>query len=69
MSEEEKYYSEVFVRYYPELLRFGKCLVANEYLVEETIQELFLYFFEKQTDLRVVDITNGGLKNNQPYLT
>lgn len=55
MREEDKKYSQLFTTYYPELLRFGRRLVGDDYLVEESIQETFLYFYERGTDLASVD--------------
>lgn len=55
MREADTQYSKLFTTYYPELLRFGRRLVENDYLVEEAIQETFLYFYEKSIDLAAVD--------------
>jgi RNA polymerase sigma factor (sigma-70 family) len=61
MREADKQYSQLFTTYYPELLRFGRRLVGDDYLVEESIQETFLYFYERGTDL-------AGVDNQRSYL-
>lgn len=62
MSEKgEQLFKEVFLQFYPLLLQFGLKLVPDEYLVEEAIQELFLYIYEKEVDL-------AGINNLKAYL-
>ncbi|MEL6943553.1 MAG: sigma-70 family RNA polymerase sigma factor [Bacteroidota bacterium] len=56
MSEkEEQLFNEVFLQYYPILFHFGKRIVADDYLVEECIHELFLYIYEKEINLATVN--------------
>jgi len=55
MSEkEEKIFNEIFLQFHPVLLRFGKKIVQNEYLAEESIQELFIYIYEKDVQLSTI---------------
>ena len=62
MSEkEEKLFNEVFLHFYPMLLNFGSKILTQEHLVEETIQDLFLYIYEK-------DIKLSTIKNLKAYL-
>lgn len=50
-KKEERLFNEVFLKYYPMLSAFGRKIVADPHLVEETIQDLFVYIFEKKVDL------------------
>lgn len=62
MSErEEKLFNEVFLQFHPMLLHFGKRIVSDQYLIEESIQELFLYIYEKEINL-------AAIKNLKAYL-
>lgn len=54
-GKEKKLFNAVFLQYHPILFRFGKRIVADDYLVEECIQELFLYIFEKEINLAVIN--------------
>jgi RNA polymerase sigma factor (sigma-70 family) len=62
MSEkEEKLFNEVFLQFHPMLFAFGKKIISDDYLIEESIQELFLYIYEKKTNL-------SSIKNLRAYL-
>lgn len=44
-------FEKIYLQYYPVLLVYGKAIVADETIIEDTIQELFLYIWHKQDDL------------------
>lgn len=54
-KKEERLFNEVFLKYHPMLLAFGRKIVADKHLVEETIQDLFVYILEKEVDLSTID--------------
>ena len=47
----KKKFEQVYLKYYPVLMVYGRTIVADESLIEDTIQELFLKLWEKQNDL------------------
>ena len=51
---DKKALSTLFVRYYDQLYHFGCRITQREILVEESIQELFIYIFESHTRLSKV---------------
>lgn len=51
---DKKALSTFFVRYYDQLYHFGCRITQREILVEESIQELFIYIFESHTRLSKV---------------
>jgi len=62
MSEKErKLYNEIFLQFHPMLYRFGKRMGLDDYLVEEGIQELFMYIYQKEIQLATI-------KNLKTYL-
>jgi len=62
MSEKEKrLFNEVFLQFYPILYGYGKRIISDDYLIEESIQELFLYIYQKKIDL-------ANIKNLNAYL-
>lgn len=61
LTENEQTLSQLFLRFHPLLFHFGMKMVNDEYLVEETIQNIFLYFVEKNKDFNTV-------QNEKSYL-
>ena len=62
MSDSElKIFKEVFLQFHPELKAFGKKIISNTFIIEEAIQELFIYIYEK-------DINLSSIKNLKAYL-
>lgn len=51
---DKKALSTLFVRYFDQLYHFGCRITPQEILVEESIQELFIYIFESHTRLSKV---------------
>ncbi|MEO1261193.1 MAG: sigma-70 family RNA polymerase sigma factor [Bacteroidota bacterium] len=52
-------FEKIYLQYYPLLLVYGKAIVHDEALVEDTIQELFVAFWKKGEDLN----TKSSLEN------
>lgn len=52
---EQNIFDKVFLDYHPLLFSFGKRLVQNEAIIEDSIQELFIYIYEKKIDLNEVN--------------
>jgi len=52
-SNNKKQFEEVYLKYYPVLLVYGKTIAANEELIEDTIQELFLSLWQKRKSLSI----------------
>ena len=48
---DKKQFEEIYLKYYPILLVYGRTIAANEQLIEDTIQELFLALWQKQENL------------------
>jgi RNA polymerase sigma factor (sigma-70 family) len=44
-------FEKVYLKYYPILIVYGKTIVQNEQLVEDTIQELFIILWQKRENL------------------
>ena len=42
---------ELYLKYYPELMVYGKTLTTNQQLIEDTIQDLFLTLWQKSQSL------------------
>ena len=52
MSRKEKtVFETVFLQYHSVLLAYGLSLLRNHSLIEDSIQELFIYIYEKDIDL------------------
>ena len=54
--KEKTKFELIFLKYHSVLQAYGMSLVGDNSLVEESIQELFIYIFEKNIDLE--EITN-----------
>ena len=61
LTKEEKLFNEIFLQFHSLLFSFGKKIIGDEYIVEECIQELFLYIHQKEIDL-------ANIKNIKAYL-
>jgi len=48
---DRKIFQEVYLRFYPSLLVYGKSITSDEQAIEDTIQELFLSFWQKKEQL------------------
>ena len=59
--KEEKLFNKVFLQFHPMLFAFGKKIISDDYIIEESIQELFLYIYEKEINL-------ASIKNLSAYL-
>jgi len=56
MSITEKHiFEKIFLEYHPLLFAFGKRIIQNDTIVEDCIQDLFLYIHEKNIDLSSID--------------
>ena len=55
-SKEKSVFETVFLQYHSVLHAYGLSLLINHSLVEDSIQELFIYIYEKDIDLE--NITN-----------
>ena len=53
--------SDIFLRFYDDLLRYGLRLTGNDNLVKDAIQDLFLKLWKNRSNLRSLD-------NLKPYL-
>jgi len=53
--------SELYLKYFDHLMHYGIRIVPNKFLVEECIQEMFMYIFEAGARL-------GNIKNAKAYL-
>lgn len=52
MSEkEQKLFDEIFIEFHPLLLRFGNKFFSDERIIEDCIQDLFVYIYEKEIKL------------------
>jgi len=49
--ENPKEFEVIYLKYYPQLFVYGKSFCAHEQLIEDTIQELFLALWQKQSPL------------------
>ncbi|MFK7978520.1 MAG: RNA polymerase sigma factor [Saprospiraceae bacterium] len=61
LEKEEKLFNEVFLQYNTLLFSFGKKIIRDESIIEECIQELFLYIYQKEIKLSTI-------KNVKAYL-
>lgn len=50
---------ELYLKYYPELLVYGRTLTSDQQLIEDTIQDLFLTFWQKSQSLLFTDSTEN----------
>jgi len=50
----EKDFDDLFLEYHPLLYRYGQKLSGNSYLIEECIQELFIYILEQEIVLSTI---------------
>lgn len=58
--EQEKF-DQLFLEYFPMLFHYGLNFSKDEQLVEDCIQELFIYLFEKGTDLTKIKFAKAYL--------
>lgn len=49
--ENPKEFEAIYLKYYPQLFVYGKSFCTHEQLIEDTIQELFLALWQKQSPL------------------
>lgn len=61
LKKEEKLFNEVFLQFHPLLYGFGKKIISDDYIIEECIQELFIYIYQKEIKL-------ASIKNIKAYL-
>lgn len=61
LEKEEKLFNEVFLQFHPLLFGFGKKIISDDYIIEECIQELFVYIYQKEIKL-------ASIKNIKAYL-
>lgn len=54
-------FDELFLEYHPLLYRYGNKLSSNSYLIEECIQELFIYIYEQEIVLSTIRHTKAYL--------
>ena len=52
-QNDKKQFEEIYLKYYPILLVYGKTISINEQLIEDTIQELFLKLWQRQENLLI----------------
>jgi len=53
-TSKEQDFDELFLEYHPLLYRYGQKLSSNSYLIEECIQELFIYIYEQKIGLSTI---------------
>lgn len=61
LKREEEQFEQLFLTYHPMLYRYGTTISVSNQLVEDSIQELFIYLYEKEIDLH-------SIKNIKAYL-
>lgn len=49
--KDAKTFEAIYLKYYPQLFVYGKTIFANEQMIEDTIQELFLVLWQKNRNL------------------
>lgn len=47
-------FDQIFLEYYDILYQYGMKVIQDDYIVQECIQELFLYLYEKKTDIDTI---------------
>ena len=52
--DRDQEFDQLFLQHYSLLVHFGKKLTTEEYVLEECIQELFIYLYEKEIDLSAI---------------